>query len=107
MLKLTFAAAALALTFAQPAFAQDAMKPDAMKPDAMKTDSMRAATPMKCDDASMMKVETEVDAMAGDAMQKEEAMKQVGMAKEAMSANKPDECAMHLQEAGKSAMGKM
>lgn len=91
MLRVTLAAGAIALSFVQSAAAQDAMKPA-----------------MKCDDASMMKVQTEMDALKDESMkmQKEDAMKHVDMAKDAMKMNKPDECAMHLEEAGK-AMHKM
>ena len=48
MFKITFASAVLALSLVQPVFAEDAMKSDAM---------------MKCDDASMMKLQTEMDAV--------------------------------------------
>ena len=98
-----FAAAAFALAFSQPVFAEDAMKSDAMQPDAMKAGEM-----MKCDDASMMKAQAELDKMTGDSMkmQKEEATSAMAMAKDAMAANKADECATHLDRAMK-AMHKM
>jgi hypothetical protein len=84
MPKSTLIASALAILFIQPAFAQDAM--------------------MKCDDASMMKVQSEMDAMSGDAMkaQKEMAMKEMDMAKDAMKANKTDDCMMHMESAMKA-----
>jgi len=92
MLKFTLAAIALAAasTCALPAFAQDAM--------------MAA----KCDDASMMKMQSDVDGMTDPAMKekKEMASKEMMMAKEAMTANKMDECKMHMDNAMKS-MGKM
>jgi hypothetical protein len=82
MLKSILAAAALAVVVAQPAFADDAM--------------------MKCDDASMMKLQTDMDAMSGDAMKKDAAMKEMDMAKEAMKANKADDCVMHMDMAMKA-----
>lgn len=80
---------AAGLAFAQSTFAANAMS-------------------MKCDDASMMKVQAEMDAMKGESMkmQKDEAMKHIEMAKDAMKAKKNDECAMHLEEAGKAMMKK-
>jgi hypothetical protein len=63
---------------------------------------------MKCDDASMMKVQTELDAMTDPAMaqQKDMAMKEMAMAKEAMAAKKTDECTMHMENASKEMMKK-
>jgi hypothetical protein len=57
---------------------------------------------MKCDDASMMKLQTDMDAMTGDAMKKDAAMKEMDMAKEAMKANKADDCVMHMDMAMKA-----
>ena len=93
MLKSLIVAAGFALTAINPVLAQDAMKSDAM---------------MKCDDASMMMVQQEMDKMTDDAMkmQKEEAMKSMDMAKDAMKMNKTDECTMHLNEASKAMMKK-
>jgi len=84
MLRSTLVAAAFAIVFIHPAFAQDAM--------------------VKCDDASMMKMQTEMDAMTGTAMKKkkEMAMKEMDMAKKAMKANKTDDCTMHLEGAMKA-----
>jgi hypothetical protein len=84
MLKSTLVAAAFAIAFIQPAFAQDAM--------------------MKCDDASMMKIQTEMDAMTDAAMKekKEMAMKEMEMAKDAMKAKKTDDCVMHMEGAMKA-----
>ncbi|MDW5318474.1 hypothetical protein [Rhizobium sp. PL01] len=86
--KLTLAAAALASVFAAPVFAEDAM--------------------MKCDDASMMKMQSEMDAMTDPAMKdkKEMASKEMMMAKDSMTANKMDDCKMHMDNAMKS-IGKM
>jgi hypothetical protein len=84
MLKSTLVASVFAILFIQPVFAEDAM--------------------MKCDDASMMKIQSEMEAMTGDAMkeQKEMAMKERDMAKEAMKANKTDDCMMHMEGAMKA-----
>jgi 16S rRNA G966 N2-methylase RsmD len=84
MLKSTLVAAAFAIAFIQPAFAEDAM--------------------MKCDDASMMKMQTEMDAMTGAAMKKkkEMAMKEMDMAKKAMKEKKTDDCMMHMEGAMKA-----
>lgn len=84
MLRTAFAAAAFAFVVAQPAFAEDAM--------------------MKCDEASMMKVEKDIE-MTSDAMKKDAAMKEMDMAKEAMKMKENDKCAMHLDGAMKAAKG--
>lgn len=94
--KMTLAACA-AMAFACPSFAEDAMKADPMKPDAM-------ATEMKCDDVSMMKLQGEIDATA-DAMMKDAATKEMTMASDAMKANDPAKCAMHMGSAMKAAKG--
>jgi hypothetical protein len=60
---------------------------------------------MKCDDASMMKVQAGVDEAMKDASMKQQedmAMEHMDMAKKAMAAQKMDECAMHLDEAMKA-----
>ncbi len=83
MMKTTIVAAALAIAMTAPAFADDMMK---------------------CDDASMMKVQAGVDeAMKDSSMkaQEEMAMKEMDMAKESMAASKMDDCAMHLEKAAK------
>ncbi len=78
MIKVLFAAALLGFALTAPAYAED----------------------MKCDDASMMKMQTEMDAMT-DAAKKEMAMKEMDMAKMAMKDSKMDECTMHMGEAMK------
>ncbi len=90
MLKCTLAAIVLAAASALPALAEDAM--------------MSA----KCDDASMMKMQSDIDGMTGSAMmeKKEMASKEMMMAKDSMKANKMDDCKMHMDNAMKS-MGKM
>lgn len=87
MTRLMTTLAAFGLMIAQPAFAMDSM--------------------MKCDEASMMKVQGDLDAMTGDAMkmQKETATKEVDMAKEAMKMNEADKCATHLDNAMKAMKG--
>jgi len=89
MFKITFASAILALSLVQPVFAEDAMKSDAM---------------MKCDDASMMKLQTEMDAVKDESM-KMMAMKEMDMAKASMKADKMDDCAMHMEGAMKAIKG--
>ena len=79
------AAALMALALSAPASAQDAM--------------------MKCDDASMMKMHTEMDAMKDPAM-KEMAMKEMDMAKMSMKEGKMEDCTMHMGEASKQMMSK-
>jgi hypothetical protein len=53
---------------------------------------------MKCDDALMMKMQTDMDAMNDPAMKmnKDMAMKEMDMAKMAMKDKKMDECSMHM-----------
>lgn len=86
MLKCTVAAIVLAAASALPAFAQDAM--------------MLA----KCDEASMMKMQADMDAMTDPAMKekKEMASKEMMMAQESMKANKMEECKTHMEKAMKS-----
>ena len=60
-----------------------------------------AAMQMKCDDASMMKMQTEMDAMSDSAVKsnKDMAMKHKGMAKTSMKDSKSNECMTHMSEA--------
>jgi len=53
---------------------------------------------MKCDDASMMKMQTEMDAMSDPAMKanKDMAMKHMEMASAAMKDNRMDDCSMQM-----------
>jgi hypothetical protein len=83
MIRTLLAASALAIAFAHPVLADDMMK---------------------CDDASMMKMKADLDAMTGDAMmaKKEMAMKEMDMASDAMKAGKMDDCTMHMGEAMKA-----
>lgn len=61
---------------------------------------------MKCDDASMMMMQTEMDKVTDPAMKdkKEMAMKEMDMAKMAMKDGKMDDCTMHMGEAKKAMM---
>jgi hypothetical protein len=90
MLKITLAAIALAAVSSMPVFAAETM--------------MMA----KCDDASMMKMQTQVDGMKDPMMKekKEMASKEMMMAHDSMKAKKMDDCKMHMDNAMKS-MGKM
>lgn len=89
MLKIAIAAACLASAFAMPVYAEDAMM-------------------MKCDDASMMKMQKQVDGMKDPMMKakKEMASQEMMMAKDSMKAKKMDDCKMHMDNAMKS-VGKM
>ncbi len=91
MLKSLILAASLTFVFAGATLADD-----------MKVE------PMKCDDASMMKVEKDV--MAMDAANKDHmkmGMDELAMAKDSMKAKKDDDCAMHLGKAAMESMSKM
>ena len=81
MLKSAFVAAMLGLAFiTQPAFSMDEK--------------------YTCDEASMTKMETDMNAMTPPPTkeQKEMAMKEMAAAKEAMGANKTDDCQIHLDK---------
>ncbi|MDE1991279.1 MAG: hypothetical protein KGI75_02200 [Rhizobiaceae bacterium] len=67
---------------------------------------MKAATTMKCDDASMTAVQAKVDAMT-DATKKAAATKQMAMAQDAMKAHKMKTCVTHMENAQKTTMTKM
>lgn len=82
MLKLALATALLVNALALPALAEDMMK---------------------CDEASLMKMDKDIDGMTDMAM-KEKAMKEVMMAKDSMKMNKMDDCVMHMDNAHKSMM---
>jgi hypothetical protein len=59
---------------------------------------------MACDDASFAMVMKSVDGAKGDA--KEMGMKELDMAKMAMTEKKADDCMMHLEMADKAVMKK-
>jgi len=81
MLKLSLAAALIAV--AMPAMADDMM--------------------MKCDDATVMKMDKDVDGMSDMAM-KDMAMKEMTMAKDAMKMGDMDMCKTHMEKAHKTMM---
>lgn len=83
MLKLCLAATVIAAVIALPALADDMM--------------------MKCDDATVMKMDKDVDGMQDMAM-KDMAMKEMTMAKDAMKMGKMDTCMMHMEKAHKHMM---
>jgi hypothetical protein len=85
----------------QMGMAKTAMKDNKMDDCSMHMGMANMSMTMKCDDASMMKVQTEMDAMADPAMKanKDMAMKHMDLAKVSMKDSKPDECMMHMGEA--------
>ena len=87
MMKTLFATALLGLALAAPAYADEMAK---------------------CDDATMMKIKTDVGMMKDPAMKPhmEMAMKEMDMAAMAMKDHKMDDCSMHLTEAMKQSMMK-
>ncbi|MDM9621628.1 hypothetical protein A6U87_23190 [Rhizobium sp. AC44/96] len=90
MLKFTLAAIVLASVSVTPVLAAETM--------------MKA----KCDNASMMKMQTKIDGMTDPMMKekKEMASKEMMMAHDSMKAKKMDDCKMHMDNAMKS-MGTM
>lgn len=58
---------------------------------------------MKCDDATLMKMDKDIGGMSDMAM-KDMAMKEVSMAKDAMKMGDMDGCMMHMEKAHKSMM---
>jgi chorismate mutase len=83
MIKTVLVTATFAIGFIHPAAAMETM--------------------MKCDNASMMKVQSEMEAMDSSMKtQKTMAMKEMDMAKKAMKAHKSKECMMHLDSAMKA-----
>jgi hypothetical protein len=87
MKKLMTATALLMVAFAAPTYAQDMAK---------------------CDDASMMAMQTHMDAMTDPAMKehKEMAMKEMEMAKTSMKDGKMDDCTAHMVKANTEMMKK-
>ncbi len=81
--------------------AKTAMKGKKMDDCSMHMGMADMSMTMKCDDASMMKMQTEMDAMADPAMKanKDMAMKHMDLAKTSMKDSKADECMMHMGEA--------
>jgi hypothetical protein len=87
MLKSFLAVTALGLALAAPAYADDMMK---------------------CDHASMMKMDSMIKADTNPAMKKDTMMatKEMDIAKMAMKSHKMDECMMHMNMAKKDMMMK-
>ncbi len=87
MIKSIISAAVLAVALTIPAYADDMAK---------------------CDDASMMAMHSEMDAMTDPAMKehKEMAMNEMEMAKTSMNEGKMDDCAAHMDAAKKEMMAK-
>ena len=85
----------------QMGMAKTAMKDNKMDDCSMHMGMANMSMTMKCDDASMLKMQTEMDAMTDPAMkaQKDMAMKHMGMAKTSLNGSKPDECMKHMGEA--------
>jgi hypothetical protein len=81
MLKTALATAVLVVALAVPAMAME----------------------MKCDDASMTMMKTQMDGMKDMAM-KDKAMKEMDMAKGSMKMNKMEDCKKHMDKAMKSMM---
>ena len=97
------------LAMKQMDMAKTAMKDNKMDDCSMHMGMASMSMTMKCDDASMMKVQTEMDAMADPAMKanKDMAMKHMDLAKVSMKDSKPDECMMHMGEAMEAINKKM
>ena len=81
--------------------AKAAMKDNKMDDCSMHMDMAHMGMTMKCDEASMTKMQTEMDAMSDPALKpnKDMAMKHMGMAKTSMNDSKSDECMMHMGNA--------
>ena len=93
----------------QMGMAKTAMKDNKMDDCSMHMGMASMSMTMKCDDASMMKVQTEMDAMTDPAMKanKDIAMEHINLAKASMKESKPDECMMHMGEAMEAMNKKM
>ncbi len=81
--------------------AKTAMKENKLGECSMHMGMADMSMTMKCDDASMMKMQMEMDAMSDPAMManKDMAMKHMGLAKTSMKDGKADECMMHMGDA--------
>ncbi|MBC8037966.1 MAG: hypothetical protein H7X89_12200 [Rhizobiales bacterium] len=85
MLKSTLLAATLGLALMAPAYAEDALE-------------------MKCDDASMTGLDTEIGAMT-DKEKQTMAMNDMKMARDSMAANKMEDCVKFMGSAQQGARG--
>ena len=81
--------------------ANAAMKDKKMEDCSMQMGMASMSMTMKCDDASMTMMQTEMDTMADPAMKanKDMAMKHLDLAKASMKDSKTDDCMMHMGEA--------
>ena len=81
--------------------ASAAMKDKKMDDCSMQMGMASMSMTMKCDDASITMMQTEMDAMADPAMKanKDMAMKHMDLAKASMKDSKTDDCMMHMGEA--------
>ncbi len=82
----------------QMEMAMTAMKDNKMDDCSMQMGMAQMSMTMKCDDASMTTMKTEIGAMKDEAM-KSEAMKHMDMAQTSMKDSKADDCMMHMGEA--------
>lgn len=81
--------------------AKAAMKDNKMEDCSAQMGMAQMSMTMKCDDASMMKMQTDMDAMTDPAMKanKDMAMEHMNLAKASMKDSKTDDCMMHMGEA--------
>lgn len=81
--------------------ARAAMKDNKMDDCSMQMGMASISMALRCDDASMKMMQTEMDTLADPAMKpnKDLAMKHLDLAKASMMHNKPHECVTHLGEA--------
>lgn len=78
--------------------AKTSMKDKKMEDCSSELSKAQMSMNMKCDEASMTMMKTQMDAVADPAMKanKEEAMKNMDMAKASMTNKKTDECMTHM-----------
>lgn len=89
--------------------ASAAMKDNKMDNCSMQMGMANVSMTIKCDEASMKMMQTEMDTMTDPAMKanKDSTMKHMDLAKAAMMHNKPHECMMHMDEAMDAMIKKM
>jgi hypothetical protein len=81
--------------------AKTSMKANKMEDCSSQLGMAQMSMSMKCDDATMAMMQSNMDAVTDPAMKanKEAAMKNIEMAKTSMKDNKTDECMTHMGEA--------
>ena len=81
--------------------ASAAMKDNKMDDCSMQMGMASISMTLRCDDASMKMMQTEMDTLTDPAMKpnKDMAMKHMDLAKASMKDSKPDECMTHMGEA--------